>query len=72
MTVAPLWPSGSADMGSLFARILSLAGNVVRLAFVLLGPVGLLALAILVRYAVFEYFHGSEQTLRALWQAVRF
>ena len=38
-----------------------------RVAFMLLGPVGLLALAIIGRYAVFEYFHGSEQTLRALW-----
>lgn len=56
--------------GSGLRKVLSFAGNAARVAFMLLGPVGLLALAILVRYAVFEYFHGGEQTLRALWHAL--
>jgi hypothetical protein len=42
-----------------------------RVAFLLLGPVGLMLLAILGCYAVLDYFHGDEQTLRALWNAVR-
>jgi hypothetical protein len=25
----------------------------------------------LLRYAIFEYFHGGEQVLRALWQTFR-
>jgi len=57
--------------GSGLRKALSVAGNAARMAFMLLGPVGVLALAILVRYAVFEYFHGDEQTLRALWHAFR-
>ncbi len=50
-----------------FGKVLAPIVNIGRVAFMLLGPVGLLALAIIGRYAVFEYFHGSEQTLRALW-----
>jgi len=52
------------------SKLLSFAFHAVRWTFMLLGPVGLLALAIIVRYVVFEYFHGSDQTLRALWHAL--
>jgi hypothetical protein len=52
------------------SKPLSLAFNAVRWAFMLLGPLGLLALAIIARHVVFEYFHGSEETLRALWHAL--
>jgi len=48
---------------------LVLVGRAVRLAFILLGPAGLMMTALFLRYAVFEYFHGGEQTLRALWHA---
>jgi hypothetical protein len=53
------------------ASALSLAERAVRMAFMLLGPVGLVMVAILLRYAIFEYFHGGEQGLRALWQTFR-
>jgi hypothetical protein len=51
-------------------KFLSHAFNAGRLAFMLLGPVGLMLLAIFLRYTIFEYFHGDEQTLRALWHVV--
>jgi len=53
----------------IFGRALSGALKAARVAFMLLGPVGLLAVAIIVRYVVFEYFHGGDETLRALWHA---
>jgi hypothetical protein len=54
----------------IFGRVLSGALKAARVAFMLLGPVGLLAVAIIVRYVVFEYFHGGDETLRALWHAL--
>jgi hypothetical protein len=51
--------------------LLALLARAVRLAFVLLGPAGLMMAALFLRYVVFEYFHGGEQTLRALWHVLR-
>ena len=51
---------------------LVLVGRAVRLAFMLLGPAGLMMTALFLRYVAFEYFHGGEQTLRALWHALNF
>jgi hypothetical protein len=49
---------------------LALVARAVRLAFILLGPAGLMMTALVLRYVVFEYFHGDDQTLRALWHAL--
>jgi len=49
---------------------LVLVGRGVRLAFALFGPAGLMGIALFLRFAVFEYFHGGEQTLRALWHVL--
>jgi len=50
--------------------LLALVARAVRLAFILLGPAGLMLAALVLRYAVFEYFHGDDQILRALWHAL--
>jgi hypothetical protein len=50
---------------------LALVVRAARLVFVLLGPAGLMMAALFLRYVVFEYFHGGEQTLRALWHVLR-
>ena len=53
------------------ASALPLARRVARTSFMLLGPVGLVMVAIFLRYAIFEYFHGGGPALRALWDAFR-
>ena len=61
--------TSDAFVGSGLRKALSFAGGAARGAFTLLGPVGLLLLVLVLRYTVFEYFHGGEQTLRDLWHA---
>jgi hypothetical protein len=68
MTIAPMlgglhWPR--------LSKLLSFITELGRIAFILLGPVGLVMVAIFLRYAIFEYFHSGEQVLHALWQTIR-
>jgi hypothetical protein len=67
MMIAPMaghhWPS--------LGKVLSLVAETGRMALMLLGPVGLVMVAVFLRYAIFENFHGGKQVLRALWDAFR-
>ena len=46
-------------------------GKAVRLVLGLLVSAGVVVAALFLRYAVFEYFHGGGQALRALWHALQ-
>jgi hypothetical protein len=47
-----------------------LVGRGVRLALALFVPASLMMAALVLRYAVFEHFHGGEQALRSLWHVL--